>query len=103
MRSQIHTMRPVQRKIVLTVAVLAAAIPATAWNVVSRRVIQPSSSPGRSADALETNPVDVRARADFEAMRAFRPGFAFWQHVFTLPDHQIAFGSAIDGRLLAVF
>src|SRR4030095_8558645 len=36
-------------------------------------------------------------------MRAFRPGFAFWQHVFTLPDHQIAFGSAIDGRLLAVF
>ena len=36
-------------------------------------------------------------------MRTFRPGFAFWQHVFALSDHQVAFGSAVDGRLLAVF
>ena len=49
------------------------------------------------------NPVDARRRADFAAMQAFRPGYAFWQHVFTIPDHSIAFGSAVDGRLLATF
>ena len=36
-------------------------------------------------------------------MQAFRPGYAFWQHVFTIPDGSIAFGSAVDGRLLATF
>ena len=36
-------------------------------------------------------------------MQEYRPGYAFWQHVFTLPDHSIAFGSATDGRLLALF
>ena len=36
-------------------------------------------------------------------MRAFRPGYAFWQHIFTMPDHSVAFGSAVDGRLLATF
>jgi len=97
------TMRPVQRRVVFAMAVLAAAIPAAAWNAVSRRAAAPSAA-GLPVEALpEENPVDARARADFDAMRAFRPGFAFWQHVFTLPDHQIAFGSAADGRLLAVF
>ena len=28
---------------------------------------------------------------------------AFWRHVFTIPDGSIAFGSAVDGRLLATF
>ena len=42
-------------------------------------------------------------RDDFAAMRTFRPGYPFWQHVFTLPDHSIAFGSSGDGRLLATF
>ena len=36
-------------------------------------------------------------------MQTFRPGYPFWQHVFTLPDRSIAFGSALDGRLLATF
>ena len=36
-------------------------------------------------------------------MQTFRPGYAFWQHVFMLPDHSIAFGSGVDGRLLAIF
>ena len=31
------------------------------------------------------------------------PAIAFWQHVFTMPDGSIAFGSAVDGRLLATF
>jgi hypothetical protein len=36
-------------------------------------------------------------------MQNYRPGYSFWQHVFTLPDHSIAFGSAVDGRLLVTF
>jgi hypothetical protein len=40
---------------------------------------------------------------DLEAMRRYRPGFRFWQHVFTMPDGRMVFGSAIDGRLLASF
>ena len=40
---------------------------------------------------------------DFEAMQIYRPGYSFWQHVFTIPDGSVAFGSAEDGRLLAVF
>ena len=50
--------------------------------------------------------VDVaaeRRRNDFAAMQAYRPGYPFWQYVFTLPDRSIAFGSATDGRLLALF
>lgn len=40
---------------------------------------------------------------DLVAMETYRPGYAFWQHIFTVPDGSIAFGSAIDGRLLATF
>jgi hypothetical protein len=55
------------------------------------------------APSAAANPVDARRRADFAAMRTFRPGYAFWQHIFTIPDGSIAFGSAVDGRLLATF
>lgn len=44
-----------------------------------------------------------RLEADQAAMRQFRPGYAFWQHIFTIPDGSVAYGSAEDGRLLAVF
>ena len=40
---------------------------------------------------------------DLAALEAFRPGYAFWRHIFTIPDGAIAFGSEVDGRLLAVF
>jgi hypothetical protein len=39
---------------------------------------------------------------DLAALATYRPGFPFWRHVFSIPDGSIAFGSAIDGRLLAV-
>jgi hypothetical protein len=45
----------------------------------------------------------ARRRDDFAAMQTYRPGYAFWQHVFSLPDHSIAYGSGVDGRLLAIF
>ena len=91
-------------KAILALAALAAAIPVAAWTVVTRRssakVVAAASAP--APDAAE-HPVDARRRADFAAMQAFRPGYAFWQHVFTIPDGSIAFGSAVDGRLLATF
>lgn len=40
---------------------------------------------------------------DVAALETFRPGYRFWQHIFTIPDGSIAFGSALDGRLLVVF
>ena len=44
-----------------------------------------------------------RLDEDFEAMRMFRPGYTFWQHIFAIPDGSVAFGSAEDGRLIAIF
>ena len=45
----------------------------------------------------------TRFELDIQAMDRYRPGFPFWRHVFSTPDGAIAFGSATDGRLLAVF
>src|SRR5215216_5850717 len=45
----------------------------------------------------------TRVQDDLAAMEAHRPGYAFWQHIFTITDGSIAFGSAVDGRLLVVF
>ena len=91
-------------KAILALAALAAAIPLAAWTVVTRRssATVVAAAPAPAPDAAD-NPVDARRRADFAAMQAFRPGYAFWQHVFTIPDGSIAFGSAVDGRLLATF
>ena len=45
----------------------------------------------------------ARFDADLDAVQAYRPSYPFWQHVFTIPDGRIIFGSATDGRLLATF
>ncbi len=47
----------------------------------------------------------TRARydADLTALGATRPHYAFWQHIFSIPDGHIVFGSGTDGRLLATF
>ena len=45
----------------------------------------------------------VRYQADLAAVRTYRPAYSFWQHIFTIPDGNIIFGSATDGRLLARF
>jgi hypothetical protein len=45
----------------------------------------------------------ARWQDDLTAMHVNRPGYAFWQHIFTIPDGSIAFGSARDGRLLVIF
>ena len=44
-----------------------------------------------------------RVQADIDALATYRPGYQFWQQIFTIPDGSIVFGGASDGRLLAVF
>jgi hypothetical protein len=57
-----------------------------------------------SADArAATEYSRARLDRDLAAVQMFRPAYPFWQHIFTIPDGRIAFGSAQDGRLLAVF
>ena len=68
----------------LVLVAVAAAIPVAAWNVIKRRAsAMPAVAP---APSTPENPVERRRRADFDAMRAFRPGYTFWQHIFTMPD-----------------
>ena len=45
----------------------------------------------------------ARYQADLVAVRRSRPSHPFWQHIYTIPDGRIIFGSAEDGRLLATF
>lgn len=56
--------------------------------------IAPSMAAGARAEA--------RHQADIAAMQKFRPGFPFWKHVFTISDGAVVFGSATDGRRLAL-
>ena len=67
----------------------------------------PLSEPVRASRTAGTPETEERAATRLEndllALTRYRPGYAFWQHVFTIPDGSIAFGSATDGRLLAVF
>jgi hypothetical protein len=83
------------------VAVVIVTVSAAASIVAARSAPQtpPLMAPGSAAARI----VEARRRADFAAMERFRPGYEFWRHVFTLPDGSIAYGSAVDGRLLAIF
>ncbi|HEY7569275.1 MAG TPA: hypothetical protein VH762_16960, partial [Gemmatimonadaceae bacterium] len=94
-----------QARAILSLAVaLATAIPVAASRVVASRAIVPAAAYGHGATPLTAADVAAaRRRDDFAAMTRYRPGYPFWRHVFTLPDHSIAFGSATDGRLLALF
>ncbi len=56
-----------------------------------------------SAFALPTaKSPSTRLQVDLEAMQRHRPGYPFWRHVFAIPDGQVVFGSAADGRRLDV-
>ena len=45
----------------------------------------------------------ARLAEDVAALRRFRPGYSFWQHVFTTPDGSVLYASAQDGHVLARF
>ena len=95
---------PVMRtKVILALGTLCLTMPLAASNVMTRRSSAKAPTVEVHAPHAPTNAVEVRLRADVAAMQEFRPGYAFWRHVFTIPDGSIAFGSAVDGRLLATF
>lgn len=89
-------------KAMLSLAVVSLTIPLAASNISVRRATAPAA-PSAPAPPSARDVAAARLRADVAAMQAFRPGYPFWQHVFIIPDGSIAFGSAIDGRLLATF
>jgi hypothetical protein len=91
-------------KALLAFVALGLTIPLAASNMSSRRTSAetPPTMQSRVPD-LERNVVELRLRGDIAAMQKFRPGYSFWRHVFTIPDGSIAFGSALDGRLIATF
>jgi LysM repeat protein len=57
-----------------------------------------------SASSVELQRVQefsmARLDEDLLAVEHFLPAYQFWQHIFTIPDGHIAFGSAKDGRLI---
>jgi hypothetical protein len=58
---------------------------------------------GAAPSAETARLAEARLLADLEVVKVFRPSYPFWQHIFTIPDGRIAFGSAIDGHLIATF
>lgn len=65
-----------------------------------------SSSSADSAAPSEVRIAEIasaRRAADVAALEAFRPAYPFWQHIYSIPDGSVAFGSGTDGRLLVVF
>jgi hypothetical protein len=105
--------------IALGIAILAALGPhgasgsllATPAAQVSQVEVETDAGSSAAVDAEIVVPIErlasVRAHdrfaADLAAMQVYRPGYPFWQHIFTIPDGSVAYGSATDGRLLAVF
>ena len=71
---------------------------------------RPAPAPGAptaggvpAAEAAVRALARTRLAADIDALATFRPSYPFWQHVFTIPDGHVAFGSRTDGRLLVTF
>ena len=72
-----------------------------------------NGSSGAAAAAVPSNPgaaeraayyrTQLRMQEDLAAFRRFRPAFPFWQHIYTIADGHVLYGSAENGRLLATF
>jgi hypothetical protein len=89
---------------ILALAAVVAGIPNAALKIRTRRAsAQVATASGTQTPNGAIAIVAARRRDDFAAMQTFRPGYPFWQHVFKLPDHSIAFGRIADGRLLVTF
>ena len=108
--------RPTMRRTALTLALVSASVGMTRFETIvpraSAQVTAAAPAPsdpnsggldGLSDAELAYAHTQARRNDDAGAMETFRPGYSFWQHIFTIPDGYIAFGSAVDGRLLAVF
>jgi hypothetical protein len=59
-------------------------------------------APPRAELALQEF-TQARYQDDLAAVQRSRPAYTFWQHIYTIPDGRIIYGSAETGRLLASF
>ena len=88
------------------IATVCAVILVAAAGVVNRRGANVADADVRLGRVGASAGAEARAAArhlaDVLALQKFRPGYPFWQHVFTIPDGAIVFGSAADGRRLTV-
>lgn len=102
----------VHRLAFLLLVAAAGAVPASAHVTRAPQAARPATTPndteespestgGLSDTSVAATRLEARLEADWESMRAFRPAYTFWQHIFTVPDGRILYGSATDGRLLA--
>jgi hypothetical protein len=86
----------------LALAAVCLTIPLAASKlVIGRPSAEAAATVLVRAPQTAGDAVQARRQQDVAAMQAFRPGYPFWRHVFIIPDGSIAFGSAVDGRLLA--
>jgi hypothetical protein len=102
-------MRPAYFRFALLVAVVCTTVTVAATRqqlsntAAGSDVIAASDAARLAAETQLQAHVRSRLHHDLVAMQIFRPGYTFWRHIFTIPDGAVAFGSAVDGRLLAVF
>jgi len=94
---------PRAKAAVLAGVALAATMPVVASNITRGRDSVREVTTSHATVATAADLVAARRHDDFAAMQKYRPGYAFWQYVFSLPDHSIAYGSEVDGRLLVTF
>jgi hypothetical protein len=91
----------------LLALVLALSILVTASSAIDAQTTagEPTDATSSMLAAARAASEYARARLDLDlaAIQTHRPSYPFWQHIFTIPDGRIAYGSAQDGRLLAVF
>ena len=90
----------------LLALVVVDSAPDTSFNPALLAQTAQLAAPVEAPARVELS-VQVRTQAwyqdDLAAVQRFRPAYPFWQHIFTIPDGRIIFGSAEDGRLLATF
>jgi hypothetical protein len=79
----------------LVVTCVAAARPAPASALVR------TAASGGEADVMAWT--QARLAEDMVAVRRFRPGFTFWQSIFTTPDGSVLYARAQDGAVIARF
>jgi hypothetical protein len=91
--------------VALAVWTATAALPATAERapVASASAASAASAAAASAADRVSAIAAERLAADLASMKAQRPGYEFWRHIFMIPDGSVAFGSREDGRLLVLF
>jgi hypothetical protein len=92
-------------------AASSGLVPATVSAQATEASEARATGQSSSRRASESTPAELdayglartRLAADLIAVQTFRPAYPFWQHIFTIPDGRIIYGSARDGRLLAAF